>query len=436
MLALMGTAGIGLAGASVFGSRAAVVLASAPTDWFNVKDAGAVGDGVTDDTTQVQAALTAAASSGGTVYFPPGRYRIEGALSAGTVTLLGTNGSILEHYPPDDSTDCLTITGADAGRTKISGLTFKGLQNSHTFGRDLLRIKKGDYVVLEDLYLVSPKRDALHVEPGADFQWIENMLLLNVKSQSAKRDAFHFELPSGLSTVFINQTTMINCESRSSERYALALINANTSSSAAKISCFKVINTELAGSTGTTEPIVKISGPASGGVIENVSFQDSVIEDTTNSRQGPAVHISGSMSGLFHFDNSNTYGTAGGAVVGFELFPHYHYRTITSSASVPLYSSHMGLYKKYRTASLAQNGYEDAYTLQDGEILKGYVLDRYNTGNWYAEFTCWDTNGLFVAVQQGLTVTINAGTLRITNTSATSASLELFLQRVTKDTAF
>ena len=50
-------------------------------DWFNVKSYGAAGNGSTDDTTAVQAALDAAASAGGgVVYFPRGVYVIGGAL--------------------------------------------------------------------------------------------------------------------------------------------------------------------------------------------------------------------------------------------------------------------------------------------------------------------------------------------------------------------
>ncbi|MET3652469.1 glycosyl hydrolase family 28-related protein [Dyella japonica] len=50
--------------------------------WFNVKDYGALGDGATDDTVAIQAAITAcAAAGGGVVYFPAAIYIIAGALA-------------------------------------------------------------------------------------------------------------------------------------------------------------------------------------------------------------------------------------------------------------------------------------------------------------------------------------------------------------------
>lgn len=44
----------------------------------HVEDYGAAGDGVTDDTVAIQAALTAAA--GVPLHFPPGAYKITGIL--------------------------------------------------------------------------------------------------------------------------------------------------------------------------------------------------------------------------------------------------------------------------------------------------------------------------------------------------------------------
>lgn len=71
-------------------------------EWFNVRDFGAAGDGITDDRAACQAAIDAcAASGGGTVYFPAGTYLcsqngvlgyslVINALSG--VTLLGSGG--------------------------------------------------------------------------------------------------------------------------------------------------------------------------------------------------------------------------------------------------------------------------------------------------------------------------------------------------------
>ena len=50
-----------------------------PLDWINVKSQGAMGDGATDDTTAIQAALNAC-PRGGVVYFPAGVYRTSAPL--------------------------------------------------------------------------------------------------------------------------------------------------------------------------------------------------------------------------------------------------------------------------------------------------------------------------------------------------------------------
>ena len=61
---------------------------------LDVREYGAVGDGVTDDTAAVQAAINAVGSGGGTVYLPPGNYVLTAGLSLATVgTVLRGGGA-------------------------------------------------------------------------------------------------------------------------------------------------------------------------------------------------------------------------------------------------------------------------------------------------------------------------------------------------------
>lgn len=70
------------------GSTTARSLASRFSDTLNVKDFGAAGDGVTDDTAAINAAICAGAAAGGaTIHFPVGTYLVTGQL---TVPFEGT----------------------------------------------------------------------------------------------------------------------------------------------------------------------------------------------------------------------------------------------------------------------------------------------------------------------------------------------------------
>lgn len=64
-------------------------------DWLNVRDFGAFGDNVTDDTAAIQAAL-AACPMGGIVYLPAGAYRTSAPLTIPpAVTLQGTHTNLM-----------------------------------------------------------------------------------------------------------------------------------------------------------------------------------------------------------------------------------------------------------------------------------------------------------------------------------------------------
>ena len=79
----------------------------------NVKDYGATGDGSTDDRTSIINAISALGANGGTVFFPPGRYRINS-----TITVNGNSGGNVV-------TNCIRLVGlstpAQGGITDAGG---------------------------------------------------------------------------------------------------------------------------------------------------------------------------------------------------------------------------------------------------------------------------------------------------------------------------
>jgi len=98
---------------------------------ISVRSHGAKGDGATDDTAAIQAAMNEAAKKGGVVYLPPGKYLVKGSLSVpagvsvkgaaaapqysepllGTI-ILATGGRDHEDAPPlFDMTSCTSVSG-------------------------------------------------------------------------------------------------------------------------------------------------------------------------------------------------------------------------------------------------------------------------------------------------------------------------------------
>jgi hypothetical protein len=66
-------------------------LASGPSPYLDVKTYGALGNGITDDTTAIQSAINAAASGGGsTVFFPPGVYLASQIVLTQGISLVGS----------------------------------------------------------------------------------------------------------------------------------------------------------------------------------------------------------------------------------------------------------------------------------------------------------------------------------------------------------
>src|SRR5664279_6233688 len=90
---LLGAAG--LAPSKGYGADASEASALAATSRVNARQHGVKGDGKTDDSKAVQAALNAAETSGPICYLPAGLYRLDGALTVPPgVTLCGASGGV------------------------------------------------------------------------------------------------------------------------------------------------------------------------------------------------------------------------------------------------------------------------------------------------------------------------------------------------------
>lgn len=86
----------------------------------NVMDFGAVGDGVTDDTAAIQAAVN---SNAGTVFYPDGTYKINGVTLQSNQIHLGSDAAILT------TTGSAFVPGNNTSNVEINNLIFAGTGN-------------------------------------------------------------------------------------------------------------------------------------------------------------------------------------------------------------------------------------------------------------------------------------------------------------------
>lgn len=144
--------------------------------YFNVKDYGALGDGIADDTTAIQDTITAAAVLGGIVFIPAGTYLVSTLTVAngveifgiGNKSILSATGTIAGHgvfeavNKQDWSIDNLKIDGNSIGSTYCIEITGTGgnceryrLSNLWLYngGYRSLNIRSGVVAYLENIYI-------------------------------------------------------------------------------------------------------------------------------------------------------------------------------------------------------------------------------------------------------------------------------------------
>jgi len=140
-------------------------------DIVSVKDYGAVGDGVTDDTAAIQAAWDAIKSGNGTLFFPRGTYRCDSALNF-TVNYYSGN-----HFHAIVG-DCATIDFSNTALTT---------GNMITFGSGLGLFEEKSRFAMQGLSLIGPSLGSItptstppHTLVGIFFNYAINLTLQNI----------------------------------------------------------------------------------------------------------------------------------------------------------------------------------------------------------------------------------------------------------------
>lgn len=175
------------------------------------QDYGALGNGVADDTTAIQNAITAAAVTGNVVSFPPGTYQVSTPITVGAgVTITGGNlGAVnIRITAGFVGASVFNITGAGS---VIQSLTLTGTSTTYSSNPacDGIRVSNAVRCTLQDLYITYVNGFGVNVLASSTSspQWL---VLDNVHTYRGNQ-GIHILGITGSTPSFSTNTFIENC---------------------------------------------------------------------------------------------------------------------------------------------------------------------------------------------------------------------------------
>jgi hypothetical protein len=176
----------------------------------SVKDFGAVGDGTTNDTTAIQAAIDSITDDG-VLIVPPGTYKLTSTLVLGAASkgarIVGIGVPTFNFVGLGATADGIQIVGAGYRQTQIENL----IVNLNSVGRDGIRLQAGDHPIIQNVRVQNTKRHGFAII-CAGYEWVENGKF-SIECDDIGASAFYLEL-SGANGAFINESLFELCEVR------------------------------------------------------------------------------------------------------------------------------------------------------------------------------------------------------------------------------
>jgi hypothetical protein len=145
--------------------------------FINVKDYGAFGDSVADDSIAIQAALDAGTATGYSIYFPAGEYIISAALRIGDGTHIFGDSSD-KSIITQGNTTADALDGVDVKTVTIENIAIQGPGSGSGIGISLIRSHGVDtpenlpYINLRNMWVFNFGGDGIRVETplGSNFE--------------------------------------------------------------------------------------------------------------------------------------------------------------------------------------------------------------------------------------------------------------------------